>query len=241
MKMVNKNNNYLHDVEELSSNNIKYILSIGKRQPMHIGHKKSLARIIDIPGVKLIYVMGSSNLKGDPLFDPLTNPLNIEQQIKQFQIAFPEEDPIFLPIKDIKDMSLWGEIIIAALADLNIKPSECAVHFIGKEEDKLLEGVQFSLKTGDSVTLEAGQWLIEALIHWGFYIWLDKVKDVDLTISARKFRKLDLENLSEENKNLLVAPEYLRELAIQARDSNPNKENLKNISITLHDLTLLRK
>lgn len=230
----------LYSIEELLENKIKYVISIGKRQPMHIGHKKSLSKILAIKQVKLIYVIGSSNVKGDSLFDPLTNPLNIDQQIKQFQLAFPNEDSIFLSINDVTDMSLWGEIIIADFAKLNIKPEECAIHFIGKPEDKLKEEVRFTLKTGEEAILQPGEWLIEALRYWGFYFWFDGEQDINLTISARNLRKLDLEHLSDESRKLFAVPDYIIEIAKKAREANPEKDKLKDTPITLYDLSLQR-
>lgn len=238
--VTSKNSHYFYSLDSLLEKKIKYILSIGKRQPMHIGHKNSLDRILAINGIKLIYVIGSSNLKGDPLFDPLTNPLTIEQQIKQFQIAFPKDNPIFIAIPDIPQMNLWGEVIISELQKLNIKPSECAIHFIGKQEDKLKEDVSFILENGKKYSLEKGRWLIEALTCWGFYLWFDNIKEVDLTISARNLRKLDLESLSEEHHKILATPSYLKEIAIKAREENLEKDKLKNSPITLYDLTLKR-
>lgn len=230
----------LYSVEELFAKKIKYIISIGKRQPMHIGHKNSLSRILAVKQCKLIYIIGSSNIKGDPLFDPITNPLDVDQQIKQFKLVFPDVKPIFLAINDIADMSLWGEIIIADLKKLNIKPEECAIHFIGKEEDKLKEEVRFILKLGEEAVLKPGEWLIEALKYWGFYFWFDNFKDTDLSISARNLRKLDLQNLSEEDRKLFAAPDYIIEIAQAAREANPKKEELKNTPITMYDLTLQR-
>ena len=230
---------YFYDIEQLKEINIKYILSIGKRQPMHIGHKRSLARILSIKEMRLIYVIGSANLADDPLFDPITNPLTVEQQIQQFKIAFPNEQVIFLPIIDVEDMSKWGPSIIASLADLSITPEECAIHFIGKSEDKLLQENSFFLPSGEKVTLNPGQWLIEALGYYNFAIWFDNI-EVDLSISARNLRQLDLENLNPEQEGLLATPNYLLELAVIARNNNPNKDKLKDHPITLYDLSLER-
>ena len=132
-----------YDLDEVIKSKVKYILSIGKRQPMHIGHKKSLERIIDIKDTTLIYVMGSVNVAGDPLFDPFTNPLNISQQIEQFKRAFPNQKVIFLPILDVVNMSEWGPSITLSLKELGIKPHDCAIHFIGKPEDRLTKSSKF--------------------------------------------------------------------------------------------------
>ncbi len=230
--------NYFYNIKELQQAGIKYILSIGKRQPMHIGHKRSLERIMALNEMKLIYVIGSSNTGKDPLFDPVINPLTVDQQIEQFKQVFPNQEVIFLPILDVADMGQWGPSIIDALNKLNIDPKKCAIHFIGKLEDKLMVESKFHLMDGKEVRLLPGQWLIEALTYYDLAIWFDQEMLVDLSISARQFRQLDLENLKLEQVNLLAAPDYLKSLAQDARKNNPE---LLGTPITLYDLSLKRK
>lgn len=212
----------------------KYILSIGKRQPMHIGHKKSLEKILNLKGITLVYVMGSVNTGKDPLFAPFINPLNLDQQIEQFRQVFPEKEVIFMPILDVADMSKWGPDIIKHLAEHNIKPENCAVHFIGKPEDRLKEPCSFLLPDKTKVTLEPGRWLIEALSYYGIAIWFDQKLEVDLNISAKNLRELDLEHLSVDERNLFAAPDYLLKIAKQAKDVN------STTPVTLKDLSLKR-
>jgi len=216
---------------------VKYILSIGRRQPMHIGHKRSLAKILAIPDVTVIYVIGSSNIFGDPLFDPFNNPLNLHQQMEQFHKVFPEKKVIFLPIIDVANISDWGPAIIAALKEFSITPSECIIHFVGKPEDRIKEICKFTLPNGEEKELVEGQWLIEVLSYYGFSIWFDQDIPVELGISARQFRQLDLEKLTDEQEKILAAPEYLKALAQKARERNPEQEGKP---ITLYDLTLDR-
>lgn len=228
---------YFYHQEQVEKAKIKYILSIGRRQPMHIGHKQSLAKIMKIQGIKLVYVMGSSNLYGDELFDPINNPLDIAQEIEQFKVVFPDyNDVIFLPILDYKDMSDWGPAIKASMDRLNINIADCAIYFIGKPEDALIEATSFYLETGEKVTLNPGQWLIDAMAYYGFAIWIDKDIEVNLNISARKLRNLDLNNLSESDRSLIAAPEYLLDLAKSARLKN----GLSTEPLTLNDLSVLR-
>ena len=223
--------------EQLKNSGIKYILSIGRRQPMHIGHKRSLAKILAISNVKLIYVIGSSNIKGDPLFDPISNPLNLAQQIEQFKQVFPDGNAIFLPIEDVPDISKWGPMIVADLKELSIDPMDCAIHFIGKPEDKIVDPCEFVLENGKKEALLPGQWLIEVLSFYGFTMWFDNELPVELHISARKLRQLDLINLSSEHEEILAAPEYIREIATKARLFNPE---LSDEAISLYDLSLAR-
>jgi hypothetical protein len=229
---------YIYKSAQLKDAGVKYILSIGKRQPMHLGHKRSLERILSMDGFKLVYVIGSTNKGGDPLFDPFVNPLNLEQQMEQFRVCFPKSEVIFLPIKDVADMSKWGPSILDSLKKLGIDSKECAIHFIGKPEDKLINPSSFNLINGDLVTLNEGQWLIEAMAYYGFTIWFDEELPVNLSISARNLRKLDLENLNPEHN--LAAPEYLLKIAKIARENNPDKFKMLNKPITLEDLSLER-
>ncbi|MEK6733652.1 MAG: hypothetical protein AABY27_00910 [Pseudomonadota bacterium] len=231
---------YFHSLKQILDSDIKYIISIGKRQPMHIGHKKSLERILSIRGIQLIYVIGSTNTGGDALFDPYTNPLTVDQQIEQFKTVFPNEEVIFLAILDVADMSKWGPSIVKALDDINIQPNECVIHFIGKPEDRLKEACSFSLPSGEIITLKKGQWLIEALGSYGFIIWFDDEMKVDLSISARKIRKLDLKHLSKQEREILAASDYLLKIATKARLNNPDKDALKDKPISLEDLSLER-
>ncbi len=220
---------HLKDVEKNKS--IKYVLSIGKRQPMHIGHKRSLERIISLKHKTLIYVIGSVNKYGDPLFDPFTNPLNLEQQIEQFKRVFPRTKAIFIPIVDTQELADWGPLIIKDLIKFGIKPNECVIHFIGKEEDKIEAPCSFIHKdTGKTVTLDKGHWLIEVLSYYGIPIWFDNEFPVDLKISARSFRDIDLR--FKEETSFLAAPEYLLEIASAAKDKTDGKVTLKDLSLS---------
>ncbi len=225
------NPRFLYSQNEIEESKIKYILSIGKRQPMHIGHKKSLEKILNIKNTKIIYVIGSVNKGGDPLFDPFVNPLNVDQQIEQFKRVFPNKKAIFIPIPDVEEMSQWGPIIINALKEKNIDPKECAIHFIGKPEDRLKDPSSFFLPNGKKIILESGRWLIEALAYYDIAIQFDQEIEVDLTLSARNLRNIDLES---KETSLLAAPKYLLEIASEAKDKNSQEP------ITLRDLSLQR-
>jgi nicotinamide mononucleotide adenylyltransferase len=230
---------YFYTEQQVKQTKKKYILSIGKRQPMHIGHKRTLERILSLDNFTLIYVIGSANLYGDELFDPHVNPLDIKQQIEQFENVFGKKNVIFLPIDDIADVSKWGPSLLTNLEQINIKPEECIIHFIGKEEDRLTKEVPIVINN-NIFSLKPGQWLIELLSFYGFDIWLDQELEVDLSISARNLRNLDLQNICNEKKNIFAAYDYLLAIAQQARENNPEKEFLENIPITLNDLSLAR-
>ena len=209
----------LDELNELrSAKSIKYIITIGRRQPMHIGHKQSLDKIIsNLNEAKIIYGIGSSNLNA-PFFNPLTNPLSIEQQVGQFYAVFPEQDAIFLPIEDVGNMGVWSENIVKSLAAENIRPDECVVYFLGKEEDKRTEA-KITQCYGRDVTMPVGDWEINIINQWGFNIWNDlQLDEADLNISARQFREKDFRTFTEAEKILLPAFDYLYNEIIIARD-----------------------
>lgn len=215
---------YIYNVGDVSLVSPKYIISIGRRQPMHIGHIMGIKRILSIENAKLIYVIGSMNLFGDLLFDPINNPLNLEQQIQQFKLVFPKENPIFIALKDFPDTLLWASTLIKLLQDINISSDECVIHFIGKKED-VLQTKKYWYVDGKEILLLPNQWEIEIFKYFGFRIWMDSlqyiVKDsADLCISARNFRGIDLYNLSQSDKRLLATPDYLKKIALKARYFN---------------------
>ena len=114
------------------------------------------------------------------------------------------------------------------------------MHFIGKPEDKLKEKTSFYLLDGKKVTLNPGQWLVEAMGYYGFVLWFDNEIDVDLSISARTLRELDLENLTDEQRKIIASPDYLLKIAKAAREANPDKDKMIEDPITLKDLSLQR-
>ncbi len=230
----------IFSLDNVKNGNFKYLISIGKRQPMHIGHKRSLERILSLDALKLIYVIGSSNKGGDALFNPFINPLNLNQQIEQFKFVFPDANPIFISIDDITDMSKWGSSIVSKLEEINIKPCECVIHFIGKEEDRITAPCSFMIESGKKITLEKGRWLIEALEYYEFDIWFDNEAEVNLSISARNLRNIDLINISKEDKNLFAAYDYIVKIAKEARASDPERDKILDIPLTLGDLSKQR-
>ena len=230
--------NYLFNYQDFIASKKQFVISIGKRQPMHIVHKLGLERITHLENKNLIYVIGSTNSYGDKFYDPYTNPLTIDQQITQFKRVFPDYQKVkFVTINDVPEMNQWGPILLSKLSELDIKPEDCIIYFSGKNEDKITQELSFTIGDDKTVSLNPGQWLIEGLAFYGFDIFFDKL-DLSPDISARNLRKLDLFNLLESDKILYADLEFLQELVRNARRENPN--DTKDIPITLEELSLKR-
>src|SRR5262249_15158487 len=75
--------------EEFSAKGIRYGVSIGRRAPMHRMHVDCL-REIQEAGLKPIFFIGSTNDAKSPLYDPIRNPLTLEQQRVQLRLAVPD-------------------------------------------------------------------------------------------------------------------------------------------------------
>ncbi len=62
----------------------------------------------------------------------------------------------------------------------------------------------------------------------------------DDDINATEIRAFDLGKLTAEQKALMASPDYIVGLAKAARDSDPDKELLRDVPLTVFDLTLDR-
>ena len=242
--------NRFESFEQAKAAGIKYSLLVGRRQPMHQAHLKTIAKNMEA-GLIPIIVIGSSNTaikqdsSDDGLFDPIRNPLTPEQQREQIKRAFPDKvegmDYVVTEFSDLGNNELWCRGLVEKLhgeVEINGKHPELSgktmFHFIGKPED--------------AVTLGEGQEKFE-------YAWekiFDELKfpalvdaphaDVDINLSATKLRELDLNNLSANDKALFADSDYIIELANKARENNPQKDILNNahIPVTLLDLSMER-
>ena len=186
---------------ELHEAGIKTVASIGRRQPMHIMHQKTLQRIVDA-GFRLLVVVGSTNSADDPLYNPIKNPLNFEQQIQQIRHAMPNVDMDIVPLDDVGDLEVWCQ----NLRDL--LPEGSAVHFMGKGQDKS----NFSIRAGREFITMEDAWEIEALPHFDVNLWLDNNWDgYDPDLSATDLREVDLNNPQGAEK-LFATFDYVKSL-----------------------------
>jgi hypothetical protein len=140
------------DIDAPKADGIKYMLSVGRRQPMHQGHLRTLARIME-HGYTPIIVIGSTNTAekanglADPLFEPVSNPLTLEQQREQIRLSLPGKvegkDYHLVSFPDLGDTDKWNQTLIDTLkGQIEIDGKypnllgQTAFHFIGKPEDK---------------------------------------------------------------------------------------------------------
>lgn len=222
------------DILRLKEDGIVYGISVGRRQPMHIVHLDCIREIAQA-GLMPVIVIGSSNTGQDRYFDPLKNPLTEDQQREQIRLAMEKlgiADYHVLAIKDVGHVESWTGSLSKLLYDHWINARQSVFHFRSKSDDKQVRGA--------IVPLSGTQ---EMLHHYGFSLWQSHNSSPTLnSMSATVYRTMDL-CASEHQSPLdeaLVAPDYIRTLAQQARDENPDKHLLDGVPITLLDLSLAR-
>ena len=221
--------------EQFAQNGIKYGISVGRRQPMHVVHMDCIQEIVDA-GLHPVIVIGSANAADSEYYDPVKNPLSIDQQREQIKTAMQNagiEDYTILDLRDRGSTQYWVSSLNWMLHENDIKAEEAVMHFRTKDIDKeQLEGA--------ILPLSAHQ---QAIIDYGISVWesVNKNREYD-TISSTPFRYMDLndtENLALMQR-ILSTPELIITYANQARENNPDKELLENVPVTMADLTLER-
>ncbi len=216
-----------------AKNGIKYGLSVGRRQPMHAGH---LACILDIVKAGLIPVLfiGSANDKGSKYYDPLKNPLTIEEQAEQIRLTMAKNNITnyhIIPIADVGDMKKWTNKIVQ-LTDKELGKGahkKSVFHFIGKATD---DDGKKDIKPLHSY--------IEEFAAKGVASWQSVNRDKDLyKLNSTTYREMDVKS---KEFTQLSAGEYIKNLAIKARENNGFTEILEQLDtpVTMRDITLLR-
>ena len=243
-------NNRFESFEQAKENGIKYSLLVGRRQPMHQAHLKTIAKNME-SGLIPIIVIGSSNTaikqdsSDDGLFDPIRNPLTPEQQREQIKRVFPDKvegkDYVITEFPDLGNNELWCRGLVEKLhGEVEIKgkhpelTGKTMFHFIGKPEDAV------SLGEGGEKFEYAWEKIFDEL---KFPALVDTPHaDVDINLSATKLRGLDMNNLSATDRALFADADYIIELANKARAENPSKDALNSAKtpVTLLDLSLQR-
>lgn len=225
---------------------------------MHQGHVFCLRDILEA-GLMPITGIGSANMPGNKNYDPMKNPLTPAQQRKQMEIVarneFPEHSDtitrLVFELEDVGDSAGWSQNVIAALHEKVLQeralspasealPEEeilqkCAMHFCPKEVDSQAQGHIQPLSNYTSLFADAG-----------ISIWQSNAINMshgDMEeMSASAMREWDLNNLSEDQHNTLATPDYIVELANEARRNNPERDLLDEagIPVTMLDLSLER-
>ena len=209
---------------------IKYAISIGRRQPIHIVHYDCIKEILN-KGLTPIVIMGSNNTPKNKFYDVLKNPLNIAQLNEQLKITLGSINYISFAVKDCDHEIDWVEDIISNLRKLDINENETLMHFRKKINDQ---------KTINQPIKSLSHYQ-QLFIDSGIQIWesVNQNKAFD-QISSTYFRQIDLEKMTKEEKDILTCPGYIVAEARKARFNNGNKKLIEHLPITMLDLSLAK-
>ncbi len=242
------------DFETPKEHGIQYMLAVGRRQPMHQAHLRTLSRIME-QGYTPIIVIGSTNkaekVNGltDNLFEPVSNPLTLEDQRTQIRQALAGKqegkDYHMVSFPDLGDNDAWNHALTDCLkGQIEIDGKypnllgKTAFHFIGKPEDK--KPRRFVSPDGESKEVLAYFWE-DTFDKLGLPVLTDSLyPDLPKGLSATYLRSLDLNHLSTSDRALFAAPDFIIERANQARNANPEKDALRELPVTLLDISLER-
>jgi NH3-dependent NAD+ synthetase len=218
---------------DLATRGIRYGISIGRRAPMHRVHVDCLREIKEA-GLEPVMFIGSANNADSPLFDPIRNPLTLEQQKEQLRRAVPDlyDDSRILSMPDLGHPEKWFDQFFTMIQRGDFA-GKSVVHYRSKTSDTLQEDSKIrALSSYAKGFAERGMGAWES-----FNIHPDDDK-----MNATDLRKLDLEHLSPSQRALFAAPDYITAIAKNARESNPDKALLEQagIPITMLDLSLER-
>lgn len=218
---------------ELEKLQIKFALSIGRRQPMHIAHLDCL-REISMYRLHPIIIIGSANQPTNKFFDPFKNPLTIKQQKIQLEVALQKikvEKFTIFEIEDNESSEIWLNSIIESLKKIGIKPDETVMHYRTKNENIDNKTLIKPLSSYEKL------FQTNSIAVWESY---NKSKLYD-KLNSTYFRTFNIESAAFlDEKSNLVAPEYISEQIFQARSANPDKNKLYNLPLTMLDLSLIR-
>lgn len=213
----------------------EYGLSIGRRAPLHKMHIDCILEIARA-GLKPVIVIGSVNTAGDPLYDPLRNPLTVEAQMKQLRDALPPAlyaQCTILTLPDQQDDDTWMASLKKLLADHGMA-NKAVMHFRAKAADA---------QTGDAVRCKPLGSYKESLIKAGIGVWQSYNENpADDHINASDIRAFNLSALTDAQRSIAPQLDRLAEQARVMRLSNPDGAALDRagVPLTMLDFTLAR-
>jgi ribose-phosphate pyrophosphokinase len=222
-------------VNEMTDNGFEYAIPPGRRAPMHRMHVECVFDILRA-GLKPVLAIGSVNGPESPLWNPVKNPLTVEQQKEQFKRALPGVDynqTMILELEDTEDDKAWIQNFHKKLKELGID-DKSVVYFRSKSAD--------AATAADANTKPLGAYT-QAFVDEGMAVWQSyNTNPADDNISASAIRSFDLNNLTAQQRRLIGARDYIVKLAREARDSNPDRALLEahDIPLTVLDLSLDR-
>jgi NH3-dependent NAD+ synthetase len=215
--------------EDLAAQDIRYGISVGRRAPMHRVHADCLREIKDA-GLQPVIFIGSANDVESPFFDPIRNPLTIQQQKDQLRLAIPElyDEQHVIALPDMGHPETWFDEFFTHIRGTDYE-GRSVVHFRSKASDALQEGNKIR-----ALSSYAKGFAERGMPSWESF---NKNPDDD-NLNATEMRALDLDHLNPQQRALFAAPDYIIELAKQARASNPDKVLLDQAGIPLTALDL---
>ncbi|MDE1153264.1 MAG: hypothetical protein PW788_12070 [Micavibrio sp.] len=218
---------------DLKAEGLQYGVSIGRRAPLHRVHADCIAEIAEA-GLTPVIFIGSTNGADSPFFDPVKNPLTIEQQKAQLKAAVPQyyDDARVLTLADVGNQEKWFDAFFKMFDGTPFK-GKSAVHYRTKASDAKQQG-------GAIRPLSE---YMEGFGKRGLPAWEShNANPADDDINATDIRSFDLRNLSPEQRALMSAPEYIIAEAEKARRDNPDHAALEKagVPLTVFDLTLDR-
>lgn len=218
---------------------IRYAISMGRRAPMHRMHVDCLHEIVNA-GLMPVIGIGSTNGATSPLYDPLKNPLTEEQQREQLRRVvcreFPQEAEAILPLifsqEDLGHAEKWSKNIAQMMQNKGFF-GRCVLHFRAKESDFEVKNNNIRALSGYTKILAE-----HGVPSWGSH----NIHPDDDNIHASDMRKWDLNRLSDDQRALFAAPDYIVSLANAARKRNPMNAIIEEagIPVTMLDLSLER-
>jgi NAD+ synthase (glutamine-hydrolysing) len=222
-----------HVKADLASEGIKYGISIGRRAPMHRMHVDCIKEIADA-GLTPVIFIGSTNKPDSRYYDPLRNPLTVEQQKEQLKRAVPQyyDEARIVTLPDVGDPEKWFDGFLSSLEKTDFA-GKSAVHYRTRPTDG--EHQKEAIRPLSAYAKGFGERGIPA--------WESHNRNpADEAMNATEMRSWDLEHLTAEQRTILSTPDYLIDLARDARNSNPDKALLEqhHIPLTTLDLTFDR-
>lgn len=214
--------------ENFRRDGIKYGISVGRRQPMHMGHLYCIKDIVKAGLIPVIFI-GSANDSANKYYNPAKNPLNIKQQYEQLKIVLEKEkisDYHIIPIADIGDMDKWTTKVIELL-DEKIGQGvhkKAVIHYIAKKSDA--DNLRGDIK---SLTAYSDIFAQKSLKTWQSYN-VDSNLD---NLNSTNYRYMDV---SGAEFLALPAGKFIADIAQKARENN----KISGIAVTMADIALER-
>ncbi|MBI1215983.1 MAG: hypothetical protein GC185_09220 [Alphaproteobacteria bacterium] len=219
--------------EDLAKDGVEYGVSIGRRAPMHRMHVDCIREIAEA-GLKPVIFIGSTNGAESAWFDPVKNPLTLEQQKEQLKLAVPDyyDAACILTLDDMGNAEKWFNGFFEMFDGTPFK-GKSVVHYRTKAADA---------QAKDAAIRPLSDYM-QGFSRRGVPAWESANRDpADDAVNATDIRSFDLENLTAGQRAEMAAPDYIIELARKARAENPDRALLeeKKIPLTVFDLTLAR-